>query len=44
MLALVQDDALRARCIEAGRKRARQLTWRETARQSAAVYHAVLSR
>jgi glycosyltransferase involved in cell wall biosynthesis len=43
MLALVRDDALRARCIEAGRLRARQLTWRETATQTAAVYRAVLS-
>lgn len=43
MLALVRDDALRARCIEAGRRRAEQLTWRETAQQTAAVYHAVLS-
>ncbi len=44
MLALLRDDALRARCIEAGRLRARQLSWRETARQTAAVYHAVLAR
>lgn len=43
MLALVRDDALRARCIEAGRRRAEQLTWRHTARQTAAVYRAVLS-
>jgi alpha-1,3-rhamnosyl/mannosyltransferase len=43
MLALVRDDALRARCIAAGRARAAQLTWRETARQTAAVYHAVIS-
>jgi glycosyltransferase involved in cell wall biosynthesis len=44
MLALLRDDALRARCIAAGRERAVQLTWRETARQTAAVYHAVLGR
>jgi glycosyltransferase involved in cell wall biosynthesis len=44
MLALLRDDALRARCIDAGRRRAAVLTWRETARQTAAVYHAVLSR
>jgi glycosyltransferase involved in cell wall biosynthesis len=44
MLALLRDDGLRARCIAAGRARASQLTWRETARQTAAVYHAVLSR
>ena len=43
MLALVQQAPLRARCIAAGRRRAAQLTWRETARQTAAVYHAVLS-
>jgi alpha-1,3-rhamnosyl/mannosyltransferase len=43
MLALVRDDALRARCIEAGRLRAQQLTWRHTARLTAAVYRAVLS-
>ncbi|NML61575.1 glycosyltransferase family 4 protein [Massilia sp. RP-1-19] len=42
MLALVRDDALRARCIEAGRRRAEQLTWRDTARQTADVYRAVL--
>jgi glycosyltransferase involved in cell wall biosynthesis len=43
MLALARDDALRARCIGAGLARARQLTWRETARQTAAVYRAVLA-
>ncbi|MGZ8290875.1 MAG: glycosyltransferase family 4 protein [Telluria sp.] len=43
MLALVNDGALRARCIAAGRVRAAQLTWRHTARQTAAVYRAVLS-
>lgn len=43
MLALVRDDALRARCIAAGRRRAEQLTWRHTARQTAAVYRAVLA-
>lgn len=43
MLALLRDDALRARCIAAGRVRARELTWHATARQTAAVYHAVLS-
>lgn len=42
MLALVRDGALRARCIEAGRRRAQQLTWRDTARLTAAVYRAVL--
>jgi alpha-1,3-rhamnosyl/mannosyltransferase len=44
MLALLRDDALRTRCVDAGRRRAEQLTWRESARQTAAVYHAVLSR
>lgn len=43
MLALVDDEALRARCAEAGRARARQLTWHDTALQTAAVYRAVLS-
>lgn len=43
MLALTSDEALRQRCIEAGRARARQLTWRATALQTAAVYRAVLS-
>jgi glycosyltransferase involved in cell wall biosynthesis len=43
MLALVRDDALRARCIAAGRLRAEQLTWRDTARLTAAVYRAVLN-
>ncbi|MDB5949840.1 MAG: glycosyltransferase, partial [Massilia sp.] len=43
MLALVRDDALRARCIAAGRVRAGELTWRESARRTAAVYHSLLS-
>ena len=43
MLTLVRDDAQRTRTIAAGRRRALQLTWRETARRTAAVYHAVLS-
>lgn len=43
MLALVREDALRERCIAAGRRRAAQLTWRDTAMRTAAVYHAVLS-
>lgn len=42
MLELVRDDALRQRCIAAGRARAAQLTWRETARKTAAVYQAVV--
>lgn len=43
MLALVRDEALRARCVAAGRARAEQLTWHATARQTVAVYRAVLS-
>jgi len=43
MLALAHDEALRARCIEAGRRRAAQLTWHESALQTAAVYRTVLS-
>ncbi len=42
MLSLVQDDALRARCIAAGKQRASQLTWHRTVEQTAAVYHSVL--
>jgi alpha-1,3-rhamnosyl/mannosyltransferase len=44
MLALARDAGLRARCAAAGRARAVRLTWHETARQTAAVYHNVLSR
>lgn len=43
MLALVQDGALRDRCIALGYARARELTWRQTAALTAAVYHTVLS-
>lgn len=43
MLALVQDDFLRRRCIDAGRARAAQLTWRNTAMRTAAVYQTALS-
>jgi alpha-1,3-rhamnosyl/mannosyltransferase len=43
MLALVREHALRETCIAAGRARAEQLTWHATARQTAAVYRAVLS-
>jgi glycosyltransferase involved in cell wall biosynthesis len=42
MLALVRDEALRARCIAAGRARALELTWEGTAEQTAAVYRTVL--
>jgi alpha-1,3-rhamnosyl/mannosyltransferase len=43
MLALVREPLLRERCIAAGRARAEQFTWHATARQTAAVYRAVLS-
>ena len=43
MLEMVRDEALRARCIAAGRVRASELTWRESARRTAAVYHRLLS-
>lgn len=43
MQALATQEPLRARCIAAGRARARQLTWHDTALQTAAVYRAVLS-
>lgn len=42
MLDIVRDEALRARCVAAGARRAVQLTWRETARQTAAVYRTIL--
>lgn len=44
MLALVRDEALRARCIALGRARAAGLTWQATAEQTAAVYRAALTR
>jgi alpha-1,3-rhamnosyl/mannosyltransferase len=42
MLTLARDEAVRARCIAAGRARAAQLTWAATARQTAAVYRSLL--
>jgi alpha-1,3-rhamnosyl/mannosyltransferase len=42
MLALVRDEALRARCIAAGLARAHLLTWQQTAVHTAAVYQSVL--
>jgi alpha-1,3-rhamnosyl/mannosyltransferase len=42
MLALVREPALRARCITAGRARAAQLTWKATARKTAAVYRSII--
>ncbi|TWI66163.1 alpha-1,3-rhamnosyl/mannosyltransferase [Pseudoduganella lurida] len=44
MLELARDEALRARHIAAGRVRALGLTWRETARRTAAVYTQVLEK
>jgi alpha-1,3-rhamnosyl/mannosyltransferase len=44
MRALADESALRSHCIAAGLARAAALSWRETARQTAAVYHHVLSR
>ncbi len=43
MQTLAHDEALRARCIGAGRVRAAGMTWHHTAQRTAAVYHAVLS-
>jgi alpha-1,3-rhamnosyl/mannosyltransferase len=42
MLEMARDDALRKRCIAAGKVRALELTWRETARKTAAVYQQLL--
>ncbi|MBS1187392.1 MAG: glycosyltransferase [Burkholderiaceae bacterium] len=42
MQALAQDDALRARCIEGGRKRAATLSWETTASRTADVYRRFL--
>ncbi|WP_255757803.1 glycosyltransferase family 1 protein [Massilia sp. erpn] len=42
MLDIVRDEALRERCIAAGERRALELTWAETARRTAAVYHSIL--
>lgn len=44
MLDLVRNDALRERCIAAGRQRASELTWNRTAAETAVVYRSVLSR
>jgi alpha-1,3-rhamnosyl/mannosyltransferase len=43
MTTLARDDAVRARCIAAGRRRALELTWDEAARRTVAVYHKALS-
>ena len=43
MRTLATDSAARTRCIAAGRARAEQLTWQNTARLTADVYRAVLS-
>lgn len=42
MLEMARDEALRKRCIAAGKIRAVELTWRETARKTAAVYKNLL--
>jgi alpha-1,3-rhamnosyl/mannosyltransferase len=42
MLRLARDEALRQRCIGAGRARAAQLTWSRTLDETAAVYRSVL--
>ena len=44
MRSLVQDEALRQRCIAAGHVRARTLTWERTAQETSAVYRQVLGR
>ena len=43
MRCLAEDGPERARCISAGRARAEQLTWQDTARLTAEVYRSVLS-
>ncbi|TFW06396.1 glycosyltransferase, partial [Oxalobacteraceae bacterium OM1] len=42
MSALARDERLRETCIAAGRRRAAELTWERTARETAAVYRRVL--
>lgn len=42
MLDLARNDALRERCISAGRQRASELTWNRTAAETAVVYRSVL--
>jgi alpha-1,3-rhamnosyl/mannosyltransferase len=42
MASLVRDEALRKRCIAAGRERAAQLTWSRTVENTVAVYRSVL--
>lgn len=44
MASMAHDDALRMRCVAAGRQRASQLTWQRTVEKTAAVYRAVLGR
>jgi alpha-1,3-rhamnosyl/mannosyltransferase len=43
MLEMARDEALRLRCIAAGRLRATELTWKETARRTADVYRTVVA-
>ena len=44
MLDVVRDEALRGKLVAAGERRALQLTWRETARKTVAVYEDILKR
>lgn len=44
MQQLASDDALRARCVAAGKARLPELSWQKTAEQTAALYRAVLGR
>ncbi len=44
MQQLASDDALRARCVAAGKARLPELSWQKTAEQTAKLYRAVLGR
>lgn len=44
MQQLASDDALRARCVAAGKARLPELSWQNTAEQTAALYRAALGR
>jgi glycosyltransferase involved in cell wall biosynthesis len=44
MASLVRDEALRERCIAAGRVRASELTWNRAVEKTADVYRSVLAR
>ena len=43
MQAMVQDEALRQRCIGLGLQRVAALSWQQTADQTAAVYRAAMA-